>query len=231
MENNIYFDNYEQVDSMIKLYIDNVIQPMIKNHTTKELQKVPILYSTGGVNSISSNNYKTLFKINDKLQLPIMFYNRNSDSVSSNQMVHRMDYAPNKPYNYYTEKIMDKRLKKYKFIRYELPVTIELSYDFKILSNYITDINMLKSMFLLHNNSYWNINTNVAPQYVKSLYCTFDSFSNSGGNEDKSKETIYESTFSLNVITNFVIKNRSIVNRNNVKTYINKTNIGVNISK
>ena len=145
-------NNFKKIDTIISEYVENVIRPVIHTKKTDEEISVKIIYNTGGVEGLTVDKQDVLYK-NKKIKLPIISFIRTSDSVSD-QYFSRINYAPNKKFGYYSEKKYNDRTKTYEIITREIPITVNLDYDFKIIANSMSQINEIKSKFFLHNHSY-----------------------------------------------------------------------------
>lgn len=216
-------NNYIRVDTIIQNYVTTVIRPTIHNKKSNEDIDVTVIYNTGSVEGLRVDKNKILYK-NKNIQLPLITFERVTDSMSE-QNYNKINYSPNKRYGFYVEKTFDTRTNQYNFVKREIPISMNIDYDCKIFANTMNEMNIIKNQFLLHNSTYW-ISKSSNEKEIQGVYVTFDSFTNSGGNADKSRDSFYESTFSIQAKANFFVQPKGAEqNRDSKKIYHNKTTL------
>jgi len=151
------------IDSMIKYYIDEVMNPKLK--INNEYKDVPVLY--GNREKWTSSQKEGV--IRDKkgqIQSPIILYKRTSMDRNESMPVHK--FQADNPQLYYT--IAQSYTKENKYSPFSaitgrkpkkivkniiIPDYVILEYSFIVQTDYIEQMNYLMELINFHNNSYW----------------------------------------------------------------------------
>ena len=148
------------IDSVIKYYFDNVIQPTVKSQDGKT--PVPIIYASPEKwKSISKGGF--LRDSKGKIQLPAIAYQRTSmDNVMigtkvdvNNPLVqsYQKSYSPKNRYDNFS--VLNNRSPVREFTNIVVPDYVKLTYDCIIWADYVTQLNLIIEDINYAANQYW----------------------------------------------------------------------------
>lgn len=148
------------MDSIIKYYFDNVIQPTVSSHDG--VTPVPVIYA-------SPERWKSIAKsgllrdTKGKIQLPAIAYKRTSlektivgSKVDVNNPIvqsYQRSYTPKNRYDNFS--VLNDRVPVREFTNIVVPDYVKLTYECIIWADYITQLNLIIEDINYAANQYW----------------------------------------------------------------------------
>jgi len=148
------------IDSVIKYYFDNVIQPTVKTQDGKT--PVPIIYASPEKwKSISKGGF--LRDSKGKIQLPAIAYQRTEMANSmigtkvdvNNPLVQSYQKSWTKKNRYDNFSVLNGRSPVREFTNIVIPDYVKLTYDCIVWADYITQLNLIIEDINYAANQYW----------------------------------------------------------------------------
>lgn len=201
------------IDSVIKYYFDNVIQPTVQSQDGKT--PVPIIYaSPERWKSISKGGF--LRDSKGKIQLPAIAYQRTSmDNAMigtkvdvNNPLVqsYQKAYSPKNRYDNFS--VLNNRSPVREFTNIVVPDYVKLTYDCIIWADYVTQLNLIIEDINYAANQYWG---NDRFKFLSKISTFATSLASDNGEDRASKATF---TIEMNgyIIPNNIQKSLSNFN-------------------
>lgn len=156
--------NLLNIDSVIKYYITNTIQPTVQY--SNKLVRVPVIYAAGQRwAQLRKRNFMTTE--DGFIATPYIAYNRTSmqkfqkifygrlDVNFPTAYIVRQDTKPkNNPFNHLNNENNMNKQKNFKIIT--IPRYVNLNYSFMIYTDYIQHMNSIIELFAMHDLSFWH---------------------------------------------------------------------------
>jgi hypothetical protein len=179
------------IDSVIKYYFDNVIQPTVTGHDGKT--PVPIIYASPEKwKSISKGGF--LRDSKGKIQLPAIAYQRTSMENSmvgtkvdvNNPLVQSYQKSWTKRNRYDNFAALNGRVPVREYTNVVVPDYVKLAYDCIIWADYITQLNLIIEDINYAANQYWG---NERFKFLSKISSFATSLASDNGEDRASKAT------------------------------------------